>query len=493
MRIASPLQPRETHDPSPSIPRVPRQPPSQLPADATLTELVVLATHLLRARAGALLLAEPRGDWLTAAFGLATEAPRLFEGQRIGERTAVLPSGLFQLDAAQLARQPLAAYAPAARSLIAAPVVSPDGAWHGALALLDLPAGSGPAETGVMLSMFGRQLAARLDALRKLRGLEEAEAALQESERRLHVFAQNAPDVLYQLTLAPRPRIDFVSPSIRDVLGCGPEQLHADPGLLLRRIHPEDRARLRLLRRGDTRTLTLRWRRSDGALVHTEHRQRIFKDEAGCVRVEGIARDVTERIRLDEQRWRAHALFQAVIEGSSDAIFVKGLDGRYVLINPAGAQLLGRGVDEILGRRDEELFSPESAREILRREREILAQGEPSTYESTSTAAGVTRVWLSTKTPLRERTGKISGLLGVCRDITLLREREAEVMRRSDALLAAQRAREGWRKGTLERLGEVERLASLPPGPELLAEVDRLRTLASRLRSELEHHAAAVP
>ena len=51
-------------------------------------------------------------------------------------------------------------------------------------------------------------------------------------------------------------------------------------------------------------------------------------------------------------------------EGTTDAIYAKDLAGRYLMINQAGAQLLGRTMSDVLGKRDTELFSPETGRQI---------------------------------------------------------------------------------------------------------------------------------
>ncbi len=47
---------------------------------------------------------------------------------------------------------------------------------------------------------------------------------------------------------------------------------------------------------------------------------------------------------------------RAVVEGTSDAVFVKDRDGKYLLVNTAGAQFIGKQVSEVLGRVDRELF-----------------------------------------------------------------------------------------------------------------------------------------
>ncbi len=146
-----------------------------------------------------------------------------------------------------------------------------------------------------------------------------------------------------------------------------------------------------------------------------------------------------KRSRADEALRRSHGVLQAVIEGTTDAVFVKDLQGRYLMINSAGARLLGKAVAEVLGKDDTELFSPETAQGIMERDRQVMASGITRTYEDLGTAAGVTRTYLSTKGPYRDHEGKVIGLIGISRDITDRKAAEEtlkEADRRKDEFLA---------------------------------------------------------
>jgi len=120
-------------------------------------------------------------------------------------------------------------------------------------------------------------------------------------------------------------------------------------------------------------------------------------------------------------------LLQGITEGTIDAVFVKDLQGRYLMINSAGARFLGRSVEEVLGKTDQELFDREVGRNIMARDRTVLKSGQTQTYEEFGTAAGATRLYLSTKGPFRDSSGQTIGLLGICRDITDHKRAEEEI------------------------------------------------------------------
>jgi len=56
------------------------------------------------------------------------------------------------------------------------------------------------------------------------------------------------------------------------------------------------------------------------------------------------------------------ALLQGILESTIDAVFVKDIEGRYVMVNPAAARFVGMTVHEVLGKTDVEIFTPATGR-----------------------------------------------------------------------------------------------------------------------------------
>jgi PAS domain S-box-containing protein len=127
-------------------------------------------------------------------------------------------------------------------------------------------------------------------------------------------------------------------------------------------------------------------------------------------------------------------LLQGITESTTDAVFVKDQDGRYVMVNPAAARFVGLTTQETIGKTDVEIFSPDTGRRIMERDRHIIQTGENLTYEEVGTAAGGTYTFLATKGPYRDAQGKIIGVLGIARNITD-RKRAEEEFRKSQQRL----------------------------------------------------------
>jgi len=143
-----------------------------------------------------------------------------------------------------------------------------------------------------------------------------------------------------------------------------------------------------------------------------------------------VSRDITERRRAEEALRHTQTLLQSVTEGTSDAIYVKDLQGRYLMFNPAAARIVGQPIEEVLGRDDTALFAPDEARRVMEGDRRVMASGGVQTYEELVTSGGVARTYLSAKGPMRDAQGKVIGLFGIARDITEHKQAE-EALRQS--------------------------------------------------------------
>jgi diguanylate cyclase (GGDEF)-like protein/PAS domain S-box-containing protein len=137
--------------------------------------------------------------------------------------------------------------------------------------------------------------------------------------------------------------------------------------------------------------------------------------------------------RAEEQR----SLLDGVVSGTSDAVFVKDREGRYLLCNQAGARFIGKAVPEILGKSDTDLFDRTSGEQLMAVDKQIMDAGVTQTHEETvTTLDGQQMVFLVTKGAVRGRGGEVCGIFGFSRDITerqkaktLLRARERQLAR----------------------------------------------------------------
>src|SRR3954467_10531318 len=133
-------------------------------------------------------------------------------------------------------------------------------------------------------------------------------------------------------------------------------------------------------------------------------------------------------------------LLEAVIQATPDAIFVKDLSGRYVLVNDAFARFIGKSPDDIIGKHDLELYDKETADRFLESDRKVLESGTAQSFEGTATGeGGATQAYLVTKGVCRDPQGVTIGIYGISHDITELKRANESLEQAREALFRAQK------------------------------------------------------
>ncbi|GEC30823.1 diguanylate cyclase [Sinorhizobium fredii USDA 205] len=132
---------------------------------------------------------------------------------------------------------------------------------------------------------------------------------------------------------------------------------------------------------------------------------------------------------------RSHDFFQCLMDGITEPVIVKDDRLRFVFVNSAGCELLGRRCDELLGRTDHDFLPTAEADRIVSIDGAVLSTGEEHRVEEeTTTADGATRTLLIKKRCVCIPAGRSEGkfLLSVIEDITELRRAEETLRARED-------------------------------------------------------------
>ena len=147
-----------------------------------------------------------------------------------------------------------------------------------------------------------------------------------------------------------------------------------------------------------------------------------------------IARFLREANELSAQQLRTLHLLEVIADKSDDAIFVKDLEGRYLLHNRAAGAYVGMALDEVIGHDDFALFPKEDAEYLIEHHRKLMAERITETREETVRTRLGLRTFLATKGPLYSPDGEVFGTFGISRDITGWRRNELELTRLNRAL-----------------------------------------------------------
>ena len=145
---------------------------------------------------------------------------------------------------------------------------------------------------------------------------------------------------------------------------------------------------------------------------------------------EQLQQEILDRQQAESEIQRSYNLLRTVLESTADGIFVRDLQGRYVMVNPAAASIARMSVREMIGKKDTELLPPELARQIMEKDREIITSGEAQRFEEDALVAGEIQTLLTTKSCWRDGFGNVIGIVGVVQDITERKALERELVLR---------------------------------------------------------------
>jgi PAS domain S-box-containing protein len=127
--------------------------------------------------------------------------------------------------------------------------------------------------------------------------------------------------------------------------------------------------------------------------------------------------------------------YEDLVEGLGDMIYTLDLDGRFTYINSAGLSLFGYSPDQILGRHFTEVLTPASARLALEHfERGITGTETTPFFEVQAVRSDDTLVDIEVRAGSLYRDERLVGRQGVARDISALKQLQAEVTEKSERL-----------------------------------------------------------
>jgi len=265
---------------------------------------------------------------------------------------------------------------------------------------------------------------------------EQAEQAQAMSRERYQRIAANLPGMVFQCVIQPDGdiRFPFVSEGCHAIYGLSPQEITADPSLIMSIIHPDDRAAF-TQSVGETfqRLVSWHWEgrivTRTGRIKWVQGTSRPERQASGAVVCEGLLCDVTERREAQEALHEAERNYRSIFENALDGIFQTTSAGRYLRANAALAQIYGYDTPEALvqGLQDitRELYvDPERRQEFIRLMQE---QGAVANFEAQIYRKDGSIIWIVEHArAVCDSAGRLSYYEGAVRDITERKRLEAE-------------------------------------------------------------------
>ena len=268
---------------------------------------------------------------------------------------------------------------------------------------------------------------------REIASLKESEKELLDSQRVLSTLFENLPGMVYRSGCDVECLLDFVSPRAADLTGYSISEL-SHKRKLSDLVLPEDREMVRsktedALANRRPFKLIYRMRAADGRIKWVwEHGLGVYSQKGELIGIEGFVADISARKRIEEALKTSEEVYKALVEGTSDAIFMVDRNRNIVSVNHAFLDLFGFSKEEIIGQSIRVLHtSDESFTDFGKLANSAFEQGPLRVEWELRKKDGTVFPVEETFSVIDGPEGATGGSVGIIRDISERRKADKEL------------------------------------------------------------------
>ena len=267
---------------------------------------------------------------------------------------------------------------------------------------------------------------------------KQIEAQLAESEAKFRRLVEGANDLIW--SCEPDGILTYLSPQFKTMFGWEESEWMGKSSIYL--VHPDDRP---LLVTGYRENVKLgkkssdyefRYRHRDGNYVWVRSSATpVINAEGELISIQGILSDISDRKQAQKALQESQQFLQTVLDTIPLAVFWKNRESVYLGCNQQFAKTLGLpSTTESIGKTDLDICQKEvEANGYCAMDRRLMQTGEAILWiEETLTLPNGKTIFVETnKSPLRDCSGNIIGLVGTFQDITDRKEAEARLQQQA--------------------------------------------------------------
>jgi PAS domain S-box-containing protein len=215
----------------------------------------------------------------------------------------------------------------------------------------------------------------------------------------------------------------YASEASMTMLGLSPDDLIGSNHFDF--IHEKDQSLLRqaleaMIDHGISQCIEVRVREAGGAWRWVEARTgSVRNDEGRFCEIITVMRDISARREYEQALSFNEQNLRAILDNIGDAAWLKDATGRYLMVNPAFAQLFAREADEFVGLTESDVFDPRVAHTSLEYDQLVMLTGNQLSYTLRMPMTELEERHLEIhKGPVSDDEGTIIGITGTARDVT---------------------------------------------------------------------------
>jgi PAS domain S-box-containing protein len=331
----------------------------------------------------------------------------------------------------------------------------------------------------ILLFLYFRHQVKTRDIL--LNEQKKADEAIRKSEEKFRGVFNSMADVFSRSDM--EGKCIMISPSVFPLLGYKPEEI-IGRNMADFYAHPEQRFEIvQILKRSrKVENFEIDVIRKGGEIITVSTNAKLYFDDNGQpLGVEGVFRDITQKLEVEKSLRESEAKFRGVFKNMVDVFTRADMNGNCLLISPSVNDILGYTPDEIIGKNYEEFFSKPEDWRILNQK--LIDTGAMNDIESEVVRKDGKRIFISSNARVfYDEDGKPAGIESVFRDITEQKRAASEHHKlfnvSFDLLCIAgfdgyfKELNPAWEKATGYTIKELKSM----PFIEFLVEGDRLKT-----------------
>gem|GEM_PF-3207552 len=277
-------------------------------------------------------------------------------------------------------------------------------------------------------------------------GLKRIENALREADAHQRLILQTVPMAIYTAEPAGHQFVVWMSGQAEQITGFPAERFLQRDGFWEKRIHPDDAERVMgvfaNLAHTEATAFEYRWECADGEYRWFLEHPTFLRDAKGNPsEIIGTWLDINERKMAEEALYQSEHRIQAIINNTTAVIYLKDLDGKYLLINRRYAELFDLDYEDAVGKTDYDFHPAPIAEAFRENDRNVLERDKPIEFEELAPREDGDHTFLSLKFPVYDANGVQSGVCGISTDITERKRFEQDLRQAKEAAETANLAK----------------------------------------------------
>lgn len=262
-----------------------------------------------------------------------------------------------------------------------------------------------------------------------------------------NLLNKHSNDIIFKFDFFPKPKCSFISDSFEEIFGFNKKDFLSNPRFYEKIIHPEDKKKFiftiadfkRFVKSKKSSTV-LRYKNKRNQTVWLETIYTPVKNEKGAIiSMLGISRDVSNQKQTEAALSEKQEQFDIISNNAHDVLYFFSYTPKphYLYISPSVEKVLGYKVENFY--KDPFFISKKSIgkdNELKHHEKQAIAQQKNNSLKHQNVVYKILgkdgkEMWMEDRSlPIKDEKGKVKFVFGIVRNITDIKEKEAELNQR---------------------------------------------------------------